>query len=216
MKMKMAFDISYQKIWNNEFRKYNIQYSMKLCTKFCGVFLFEETKLGPGVGLNAFFTYTVVFSLGFTWQEALSMVFICGTINVLITIINIRRMIVIVIPNVLQNAISAGISVFIGYLGIKNLGLLFFMSDASNIVSVNGEVPTIENFPGVVNSVITTDGILLELVVFTNLSVLIGLAAGFIVYGLVSFATGKARGVHPILWVSMGLFILNYIVIAIL
>lgn len=189
---------------------------MKLYTKFCRVFLFEKTKLGPGVGLNAFFTYTVVFSLVFTWQEALLMVFICGTINVLITIINIRRMIVIVIPNVLQNAISAGISVFIGYLGIKNLGLLFFMSDASNIVSVNGEVPTIENFPGVVNSVITTDGILLELVVFTNLSVLIGLAAGFIVYGLVSFATGKARGAHPILWVSMGLFILNYIVIAIL
>ncbi|HLR92589.1 MAG TPA: NCS2 family permease, partial [Atopostipes sp.] len=43
-----------------------------------------------------------------------------------------------------------------------------------------------------------------------------GIAAGFIVYGLVSFATGKARDVHPILWVSMGLFILNYIVIAIL
>src|SRR5699024_9401598 len=82
--------------------------------------------LGPGMGLNAFFTYTVVFSLGFTWQEALSMVFICGIINVLITITNIRRMLIIAIPNVLQNAISAGIGVFIGYLGIKNLGLLSF------------------------------------------------------------------------------------------
>src|SRR5699024_12558609 len=99
-----------------------IQYSMKLYTKFSRVFLFEKTKLGPGVGLNAFFTYTVVFSVGFTWQEALLMILICGTINVLITIINIRRMIVIVFTNVLQNALSAGISVFIGYLGIKNLG----------------------------------------------------------------------------------------------
>ncbi len=47
------------------------------------------------------------------------MVFICGIINVLITITNIRRMLIIAIPNVLQNAISAGIGVFIGYLGIK-------------------------------------------------------------------------------------------------
>jgi len=147
--------------------------------------------LGPGMGLNAFFTYTVVFSLGFTWQEALSMVFICGIINVLITITNIRRMLIIAIPNVLQNAISAGIGVFIGYLGIKNLGLLSFMSDASNIVSVNGEVPTTENFPGGVNSVITTGGILPELVDFTNPSVLIGLAGLFITIILV---IKKARG----------------------
>ena len=136
--------------------------------------------LGPGMGLNAFFTYTVVFSLGFTWQEALSMVFICGLINVLITVTNIRRLLIVAIPNTLQHAISAGIGVFIAYLGVKNLGLLKFTSDASNIVAVNGGDPMAEAFPGGVTSVVSTGGILPELVDFTNPAVLIGLAGLFI------------------------------------
>lgn len=136
--------------------------------------------LAPGMGLNAFFTYTVVFSLGFTWQEALSMVFICGLINVLITVTNIRRLLIIAIPNSLQNAISAGIGVFIGYLGVKNLGLLKFTSDASNIVSVNGMEPATETFVGGVTNVISTGGILQQLVDFTNPAVFIGLAGLFI------------------------------------
>lgn len=136
--------------------------------------------LAPGMGLNAFFTYTVVFSLGFTWQEALSMVFICGLINVLITVTNIRRMLIVAIPDSLQNAISAGIGVFIGYIGIKNLGLLKFTSDASNIVSVNGGNPAAETITGGVTSVVSTGGILPELVDLTSPAVLIGLAGFFI------------------------------------
>lgn len=131
--------------------------------------------LGPGMGLNAFFTYTVVFSLGFTWQEALSMVFICGIINVLITVTNIRRLLIVAIPNTLQNAISAGIGVFIAYLGVKNLGLLKFTSDASNIISVNGGDPAGESFAGGITNVVTSGGILPELVDFTNLNVFLGL-----------------------------------------
>ncbi|MDD2446509.1 MAG: NCS2 family permease, partial [Tissierellia bacterium] len=46
--------------------------------------------LAPGMGLNAFFTYTVVFGLGFTWQQALAMVFICGVVNIIITVTKIR------------------------------------------------------------------------------------------------------------------------------
>ena len=47
----------------------------------------------PGMGLNAFFTYTVVFSLGYTWQEALAMVFLCGVISLIITVTKVRKMI---------------------------------------------------------------------------------------------------------------------------
>lgn len=136
--------------------------------------------LAPGMGLNAFFTYTVVFSLGFTWQEALSMVFLCGLINILITVTNIRRMLIIAIPDSLQNAISAGIGVFIGYLGVKNLGLLKFTSDASNIASVNGLDPATESFSGGITNVISTGGILQELVDFTQPAVLIGLVGLFL------------------------------------
>ena len=68
----------------------------------------------PGMGLNAFFTYTVVFSLGYTWQEALAMVFLCGVISLIITVTKVRKMIIESIPTALKSAISAGIGVFLG------------------------------------------------------------------------------------------------------
>lgn len=83
----------------------------------------------PGMGLNAFFTYTVCMQLGFKWQEALAMVFICGLINILITVTKVRKAIVHSIPQSIQNAIGGGIGLFIGYIGIKNAGLLKFSMD---------------------------------------------------------------------------------------
>ena len=65
------------------------------------------------MGLNAFFTYTVVFSLGYTWQEALAMVFLCGVISLIITVTKVRKMIIESIPTALKSAISAGIGVFL-------------------------------------------------------------------------------------------------------
>ena len=66
----------------------------------------------PGMGLNAFFVYTVCFGLGFTWQQALSMVFICGVVNILITVTKVRKYIIKSIPTGLQNAIGGGIGQF--------------------------------------------------------------------------------------------------------
>ena len=71
------------------------------------------------MGLNAFFTFTVVFGLGYSWQEALAMVFICGIISLIITLTNVRKMIIESIPTALRSAISAGIGVFLAYVGIK-------------------------------------------------------------------------------------------------
>ena len=65
----------------------------------------------PGMGLNAFFVYTVCLGLGFTWQQALSMVFICGLFNIVITVTKIRKYIIKAIPKSLQNAIGGGIGV---------------------------------------------------------------------------------------------------------
>ena len=92
----------------------------------------------PGMGLNAFFTFTVVFALGYTWQEALAMVFICGIISLIITLTNVRKMIIESIPNALRSAISAGIGVFLAYVGIKNAGLLKFSIDPGSY-TVAGE-----------------------------------------------------------------------------
>lgn len=91
----------------------------------------------PGMGLNAFFAYTVVFGLGYTWQEALAMVFVCGVISIIITLTRVRHMIIDAIPGNLKYAISAGIGIFLAYVGIKNAGFLKFSIDAGTY-TVNG------------------------------------------------------------------------------
>ena len=91
----------------------------------------------PGMGLNAFFVYTVCFTLGFTWKQALSMVFICGVINIFITVTKIRKFIIKSIPKSLQNAIGAGIGMFVAYLGLLNVGFINFDSGVPSIATFN-------------------------------------------------------------------------------
>ncbi|GAX46564.1 NCS2 family permease [Pseudolactococcus reticulitermitis] len=98
-------------------------------TLIMGLFANVPYAQAPGMGLNAFFTFTVVFGLGYSWQEALAMVFICGIINILITVTKIRKMIIKAIPESIQHAIGGGIGIFIAYIGIKNAGLLKFTLD---------------------------------------------------------------------------------------
>ena len=94
----------------------------------------------PGMGMNAFFVYTVCFNLGFTWQQALSMVFICGLINLLITVTKLRKSIIGAIPPSLQNAIGGGIGVFVAYLGLLNVGMITFESGVPAIATLNEPV----------------------------------------------------------------------------
>ena len=115
-------------------------------TLIMGLFANVPYALAPGMGLNAFFTYTVCFGLGFTWQEALAMVFICGLINVVITVTKIRKIIIKAIPESLQNAISGGIGIFIAYLGIVNIGLVNFEAGIPSITTFNN--------PGIILAVI--------------------------------------------------------------
>ncbi|MGY4105560.1 NCS2 family permease [Ignavigranum ruoffiae] len=150
-------------------------FASAISTLFIGLFANVPYALAPGMGLNAFFTYTVVFSLGFTWQEALSMVFICGLFNILITVTKVRKELIRAIPEFLQHAISAGIGVFIGYIGIKNAGLLQFISDAPNIVSINGGPADATSFPEGVYTVLTNSAIVPELIKFNNPSVFLAL-----------------------------------------
>ena len=91
-------------------------------TLVMGLFANVPYALAPGMGLNAFFTFTVVLVLGFTWQEALGLVFICGLINIVITVTKIRKAIIRAIPKFLQNAIGGGIGLFIAYIGLLNVG----------------------------------------------------------------------------------------------
>lgn len=78
----------------------------------------------PGMGINAFFAYTLVQGMGYSWQTALTVVLVEGIIFVLLTLFNIRDKIVDCIPLNLRYAISVGIGMFIAFLGLKNVGII--------------------------------------------------------------------------------------------
>lgn len=80
--------------------------------------------LAPGMGLNAFFAYSVCLIMGYSWQFALTAVFIEGLIFILLTVSNIREKIVYLIPDTLKNAISAGIGLYIAFIGLQNAGII--------------------------------------------------------------------------------------------
>ena len=80
--------------------------------------------LAPGMALNAFFAYTVVLTMGYTWQFALTAVFIEGIIFILLTITGLRQKIVDSMPLLLRRSISPGIGLFIAFIGLKNAGII--------------------------------------------------------------------------------------------
>lgn len=147
--------------------------------------------LAPGMGLNAFFTYVVCGSLGFSWQEALALVFICGLINVVITVTKIRKSIVKAIPASLQNAIGGGIGLFIAYIGVKNAGWLTFTANAWDYIVVDGGTAIIDSdiVPAVTNfidpsSILALIGFLITIVLILKKvkgSILIGIIAATII-----------------------------------
>lgn len=93
--------------------------------------------LAPGMGLNAFFVYTICMGMGYSWQFALTAVFIEGLIFILLTITNLREAIVNAIPTSLKNAIGAGIGLFIAFIGLQNAGII--VNNDATLVSL-GEI----------------------------------------------------------------------------
>ncbi|MBR5190206.1 MAG: NCS2 family permease [Paludibacteraceae bacterium] len=89
--------------------------------------------LAPGMGLNAFFVYTVCIGMGYAWQFALTAVFIEGVIFILLTVTNVREAIVKAIPVNLRYAVGAGIGLFIAFIGLQNAGVIV-NSDATLVV----------------------------------------------------------------------------------
>ncbi|MBW7656300.1 NCS2 family permease [Hydrogenophilus thermoluteolus] len=80
--------------------------------------------LAPGMGLNAYFAFVVVGTLGFTWQQALGAVFISGVLFILVSLFRVREWVINAIPKSLKYAISAGIGLFLAIIGLKNAGIV--------------------------------------------------------------------------------------------
>lgn len=151
-----------------------------ISTVIMGLFANVPYALAPGMGLNAFFTYTVVFGLGFTWQEALAMVFICGLFNIFITVTKVRKSIIKAIPVSLQHAIGGGIGVFVAYLGLKNADIIEFSLSAQNIVTINGAAPDAANLSDGINAISANGGVVPAISTFTNPAVILAIIGLFL------------------------------------
>lgn len=160
-------------------------------TLVMGLFANVPYAQAPGMGLNALFTFTVCGVLGFKWQQALAMVFLCGVINVIITVTKIRKLIIKSIPESIQNAIGGGIGIFIAYIGVKNAGLINFTSDpgtyvqleSGTVIANSSAVPALVAFnkPEVILAIIGILIMIVLLVLKVKGAVLIGIIATTII-----------------------------------
>ncbi|HLS24038.1 MAG TPA: NCS2 family permease [Pseudogracilibacillus sp.] len=103
-------------------------------TLLMGVLARYPIGLAPGMGLNAFFAYTVVLGYGIPWQTALSGVFVSGVIFILLTLSGLREKIINMIPSNLKLAVGAGIGFFIAFIGFQNAGII--VGDEATLVAL--------------------------------------------------------------------------------
>lgn len=162
-----------------------------VATLFMAFFTNLPVAQAPGMGLNNFFAFTVVLTMGYTWQFALTAVFIEGIIFILLTFFNVRELIVNSIPRVLKEAIPVGVGLFITLVGLKSAGVV--VGNSATLVSL-GDMANPNVWIALAGVVIT--GALLALNV--NGAILIGIVAatiGGFFAGIVHFPEGN--------WVSL-------------
>lgn len=105
-----------------------------LGTLLCAVYAKVPFAQAPGMGLNAFFAYTVVLGMDYTYGQALCIVFISGALFILITVVGLREAIIRAIPGAVKHAITPGIGLFITIIGLKNAGII--VSNPSTLVAM--------------------------------------------------------------------------------
>lgn len=161
-------------------------------TLLMGLFANYPFALAPGMGLNAFFTYTLCGVMGLPWQTALGVVFISGCLALIVTLTKIKEIVIRAIPASLKAAVSAGVGLFIAFIGLTNGGIL--TANPATIVSIGnlGDPKVLLALAGlVISSVLVIrripGGLLLGIIV----TALIGLI-------VIDPATGNpVTGFHP-------------------
>ena len=154
--------------------------------------------LAPGMGLNAFFAYTVCLTMGYTWKFALTAVLIEGLIFILLTVTNLREKIVDAIPVTLKNAIGAGIGLFISFIGLQNAGII--VNNDATLISM-GNITSGTALLGMIGLVVTSlllvKGVRGALLFGILITTLIGIPMGITKFDGI-FSTPPS--IEPIFW----------------
>lgn len=172
--------------------------STVLATLLMAIYAKLPFSLAPGVGLNAFFAYTVCLTMGYTWQFALTAVLLEGLIFIILTITNVREQIVNALPMSLKYAISAGIGLFIAFIGMQNSQII--VNNDATLVSL-GDITQGPAMLGMIGLLVTSVLLILPvrgaLLLGILITTLIGIPLGITdLSGLV----GMPPSVEPILF----------------
>lgn len=177
-----------QAIWNGVFFATCI--SAFIGTILMGLLAKIPFAQAPGMGLNAFFAFTVMLTMGYSYQEALAIVFISGLLFILITVGGLRTAVVKAIPKNIKIAISAGIGLFIAFIGLQNAGIVVSnpavkvgLVDFSKIVDLN---------PAVTGAILAFVG-LFVIAALWKLKVKGSIIIGILVTTILGFFTGHTH-----------------------
>ena len=167
-------------------------------TLVMSIYAKKPFALAPGLGLNAFFVYTVCLTMGYSWQFALTAVFIEGLIFIVLTVTNIREAIINAIPAAMKSAVSAGIGLFIAFIGLVNAGII--VDDGGTIIAL-GEITSGTALLALVGLVITSVMMILKV----PGSMLIGIIVTAIIgipFGITKFdgVVSSVPSIAPIFW----------------
>ncbi len=155
--------------------------------------------LAPGMGLNAYFTYTVVLGMGYSWQTALTAVFVEGIIFIALSVTNVREAIFNAVPKNLKSAVSVGIGLFIAFIGLQNAKIviggktlvqLFSLGEYNKVHGVEGVIAT-GNDAGITVLIAIIGVIITALLVVKEVkgNILLGILATWIL-GIIAQLTG--------------------------
>ena len=173
---------------------YNAVYGATILASIIGTLILSLYANVPyaqsaGIGLGSLFTYTLCGSMGYTWQQALAMVFICSLVNLLITLTSLRKRIIKAIPDHLQESITVGIGLFITYIGLMNAGLIRFQASGINKGFAQDVIPQIASF--------TTPSLLLALIglLLTIILIVLKIKGAYLISIILTTIIGLPLGV---------------------
>lgn len=132
-----------------------------IATLFMAAFANYPFVLAPGMGLNAYFAYTVVLQMGYSWQMALAAVFIEGIVFIVLSLTNVREAIFNAIPMNLKHAVSVGIGIFIAFIGMQNAKIIVDSATLVSLYSFKGSVQAGIFFSEGITVVLALAGILI-------------------------------------------------------
>lgn len=155
--------------------------SALIATLIMGVFANFPVALAPGMGINAFFTFTVVFTYGLSYQAALAAVFISGVLFLIISVSGLRKYVIDAIPESLKIAVGAGIGFFITFVGLTNAGII--VGDPATLVALgdfSNPAVLLGLFGLVVAVAFYAAGNKFSIIIAIGITALVGLVLGFL------------------------------------